>query len=344
MKAGFFVDTYNHYTSLSEKYDSIGWNTGNILFFEAIKKTIDCDIIQSLEDWKMEDYDAFITTEFIWIQESTKPSDRLLNRIKIAKNRPIIPISVGLQSDGFNPDFTLQPEMLFALKELESRCTLAVRGEYTAETLRRHGVTNIEVIGCPSMYQIPLYADNLDFLAKEPSAEFTTANYRSFYGELKPADHQMLQYIATHCHGFSEQTLLPLTPASMPDSQVRQWFDRHTHLFFDLESWVRHNSRYDFSFGLRFHGNVAAILAGVRSLFITFDSRTREMTDYFSLPSIGAEEFSLESPLLEHAQRTDYSSFINVYKDRLNIFTGFLEKNSLGLTKEYGDRLSEFRG
>ncbi|MBB5539656.1 polysaccharide pyruvyl transferase family protein [Rhizobium giardinii] len=343
MKVGFFTDTFDQFTSLDDKYGTVSWNTGNILFLEAIKKTIECDIIHSWDDWKMEDYDAFITTDLIWIQESTEPSGRLLNRIKVAKDRPIIPISVGLQAHEFDPNFTLHPQMLFTLKEIESNCTLAVRGEYTAETLRRHGVNNIEVIGCPSMYQIPFYSDSLDFLNKTPSVDFVTANYRSFYGELNPTDHQRLHYIATHCHGFSEQTLLALTPTLMPDEKVRQWFDRHTHLFFDLESWVRHDSRYDFSFGLRFHGNVAAILAGVQSLFLTIDSRTKEMTDYFALPSISAESFSIDEPLIEHAQRTDYAPFLNVYKERLNTYTNFLQKNNLRLTKDYSDRLSLFQ-
>ena len=145
-----------------------------------------------------------------------------------------------------------------------------------------------------------------------------------------------------NCHGFSEQTLLELTPTLMPDEKVRQWFERHTHLFFDLESWVRHDRRYDFSFGMRFHGNVAAILAGVQSLFLTFDSRTKEMTDYFSLPSISAESFSMDAPLIEHAQQTDYAPFRKVYKERLDTYVGFLQKNNLSITKNYSDHLSSF--
>src|SRR5688572_414828 len=117
MKVGFFTDTFNQFTSLDHKYDSLSWNTGNILFLEAIKKTIECEIIHSWDDWKMEEYDAFITTDLIWIQESTEPSGRLLNRIKVAKDRPIIPLSVGLQAQEFDPNFTLHPKMLFALKE-----------------------------------------------------------------------------------------------------------------------------------------------------------------------------------------------------------------------------------
>jgi len=86
LRVGFFADTFTQFTQLNDKYDSIAWNTGNILFLHAIKKTIECDIIPSWDDKKMEDYDAFVTSDLIWIQESTKPPQRLLDRIKVARD------------------------------------------------------------------------------------------------------------------------------------------------------------------------------------------------------------------------------------------------------------------
>ncbi|MBB3570171.1 polysaccharide pyruvyl transferase family protein [Rhizobium sp. BK491] len=342
MRVAFFTDTFTQFTPLNEKYDSIAWNTGNLLFLNAIKKTIECDIVSSWEDDKMEEYDAFITSDLIWVLENAKPSDRMLNRLKMAKDRPIIPLSVGLQSHTFKPDFNLHPEMLFALKEMESRCVIAVRGEYTADILNRHGVTNVEIVGCPSMYQLPLYLGNLNFLEKEPTASFATANYRSFDGAFTSADRDILRYIQTYSGGFAEQTLLPLTPKMMPDTRIRQWFTRYTYVYFDLDSWVLHNQRYDFSFGLRFHGNIAALLAKVPALFMKFDSRTQEMTDYFSLPTIRADQFSIDEPLFRHAERTDYSAFIRGYRSKLKNYTDFLMRNNLEMTLNFRKRLDNF--
>ncbi len=44
--------------------------------------------------------------------------------------------------------------------------------------------------------------------------------------------------------------------------------------FLDPKTWFEHLSHYDFSFGTRIHGNIAALLAGTPALLLAHDSRT----------------------------------------------------------------------
>lgn len=53
---------------------------------------------------------------------------------------------------------------------------------------------------------------------------------------------------------------------------------------------------YDFSMGMRFHGNIIAMQNGLRALFVVSDSRTRELTEYFGLPVLEAKEFDEQKP------------------------------------------------
>jgi polysaccharide pyruvyl transferase WcaK-like protein len=54
--------------------------------------------------------------------------------------------------------------------------------------------------------------------------------------------------------------------------------------FLDPTTWFEHLAQYDFSFGTRIHGNIAALLAGTPALLLAHDSRTLELAEYHEIP------------------------------------------------------------
>lgn len=345
MTVGIFLDVFNQFAELPEKYHKIGYNTGNILFMAGLRAMFDCEVVRDWEESRISEMDAFITTDLIWIQQSAVPPAALLKRLELTKGKPLVPLSIGLQADRFDLSFRLKPEMVDVLKELESRCTLPVRGSFTAEILEKHGIQDVKVIGCPSVYQLPLFQKSLDFLGSTQAPQRACANYRSFVGHMTDQDTALLKHIARRCDGFIEQTLHPLSATNLRENvALTTWFDHNSHLFFDLESWVRHNTRYDFSYGLRFHGNVAALLAGIRSLFIFIDSRTREMTEHFNFPAIRFDEFSPVMSLAELRELADYTKFRRTYPQLLVEFSEYAAGVGLTLSSKYRDSLAAFQG
>ncbi len=138
--------------SLSQKINIVGGNTGNIVFDTSLK-TIFGNTISFSDDLseKMKLYDALVIHNVIWITEKTTLSDvkGILDKIG---SKPVIPISVGIQTGLNAKEFNFDPNCINVQKELQERAVLGVRGYRTAEFLNSVGIKNIRVIGCPSMY------------------------------------------------------------------------------------------------------------------------------------------------------------------------------------------------
>ena len=81
--------------------------------------------------------------------------------------------------------------------------------------------------------------------------------------------------------------------------------------------------------GARFHGNVMALRAGMKALFIVCDSRTSELTETFNLPSMTVEDFDSKKNLHDYALKADYSSFNSSYAQKFDDFVEFLISNNM---------------
>ena len=61
-------------------------------------------------------------------------------------------------------------------------------------------------------------------------------------------------------------------------------------IWFDAEEWLEASKQLTLSIGMRLHGNMVAMQAGVPSLWIPHDPRTTELVATMSLPFISAEQ------------------------------------------------------
>ncbi|MBC9179416.1 polysaccharide pyruvyl transferase family protein [Pseudoroseomonas ludipueritiae] len=330
---------WDQYTSFEDKYRKIGKNTGNLLFKNALRSIIQAD---HLYQSKLDQYDCFVTTDLIWIPENFKPPELLKKILAMPGDKKVVPISVGLQAPKFKTDFVMSEDTVKLLRDISERATLAIRGNYTAEVLHRKGITNLEVVGCPSVYQLPLYSQSLDGLRKKAETKYVVANYKSIHGTMRQVDVDILGYFARTCSGFVEQTEGVLGNTNVDDPKLLEWFRMHSNLFFDMDQWARYAKRYDFSIGARFHGNVLPVLLGIKSMFITCDSRTQEMVDFFEFPFVKIEDFDKNTPMEEFERMADYGKFTANYQAKLGRFTNFLEKNGLEMREPFKQKLASF--
>ena len=317
-----------------ENMKNIGNNTGNTVFDYSLMTTLKCTALESdeLEERSWE-FDYLVVSYFIWIKED-KYMSYFRNIMNIFKNKPIIPISIGIQANELDLNFKMLKSTENILKELSEKAVLAVRGEYTADILEKHGIKNIRIVGCPSMYMGANYGRKV-YRDSEWKNKQTLVNYKTLSKELNTSlDTSLLNYLIKESDVYIEQT-----KCYFPDELRKTVFKdflrdyvKKRKMFFKFEDWYKFClDNKGFSLGARFHGNVVPVLAGVPALFIYFDSRTREMTDYFDLPAIHVSQFDEDKPLDYYYDLADYSEFNKNYASKLDNFIGFCLDNNLEL-------------
>lgn len=319
-----------------------GLNSGNLVFWYALDKILNIDsyTVSELRDKEIDvrHYDSFITTDLIWIRSDSNANvANVRKQLELAGNCPLIPISIGVQNSISRGNFRLHPDVIRLLQELQERCVMGVRGAYCADILEKNGIKNIEVIGCPSMYNIEgnyLHEAGRGIRFKRINRpEKVCVNMRSLYSPLSDSEKKLLLYAAKNNYDFCEQTSFPVNDTICPDRKtlniINDWMNLHKMMFFDVDDWRSFMSYHDFSMGGRFHGNVIALWENIPALFITVDSRTSELCEHFSLPTMNIRDFKEWKDIRYYYEKADYSEFNKKYPMRLSEFKSFLQKNKL---------------
>ena len=288
MKIGIFSDALRQDTADSiTRLGQVGENTGNLIFFRAIDRLfrprfISPELARPECAEEFYDCDAFLTTELIWVREGEDfPS--LERTLSLIGDRPLIPVSVGLQADVGRSDFFLSPRTLRLLSALSERCVIGTRGSYTAEVLSSHGVKRLRPIGCPSVFYKHRYR-----FPKPQADPKTVCGFSTLWRDLRENELTLLRYFMRYDLPLVEQTGLY---SFAQHAEFDAWLTARRRLFLSTAEWDRFLSEFDFYLGMRFHGGIAAMQKGLRALFITSDSRTAELCEFFRLPSIPLCEF-----------------------------------------------------
>ena len=318
---------------------SVGRNTGNLLFMSALQKLFPAALLP--HDYRArgidpKQYRYIVLSDLIWI----RPNDEFpaVEQLLDDTSARILPLSVGLQAPARDLGFRLRPRTARLLARLQERALLGVRGEYTAEVLRAHGIRNVQPVGCPSLY----WPQQRDFRieSRVPGRPLrAAANFRTFYGRATHAERVFLRWCADRGLRFVEQTEQEVTPDFLNGDEpffayIRRYLRLRGVLFADEAEWRAALSAYDFSIGMRFHGNVMALRCGAPALFLRHDSRTAELIDFFRLPSMEAEDFDGSRPLAYYYERADYSAFNAAYPSRFDAFVAFLRRNGFTVRTE----------
>ncbi len=318
----------------SEKLKLLGNNVGNDIFETSlnrifnVKKYTYTQLDKALNSGRI---DKFITTKLIYIRENAE-IEWLQN--KVARyDIPFIPISIGLQSPEFKSDFKLAKNVVDMLFKMQERAVLGIRGYYTAEILNKYGIKNINVIGCPSLY----YFNNpyLQIYDRKEVSNFTM-NFRTFHGGLlTDKEKEFLLYCAKHEPLFVEQTSNSIRANQAPAEEykiIKNYLTEHSHLPLSAVEWRKLIRGLDFSMGCRFHGNIVSLWENMKSLFVTGDSRTQELVDFFTLPYIKIQDFNPSISINEYYDMADYHEFNKNYYSKFENFAKFCKDNELDIS------------
>lgn len=348
--------------------DVIATNAGNLIFSDAAHKilqTPDTEVVSngigadaSKAARINEEYDAFVVP----LANAFRPSfegglnrlTRLISRLKI----PVVVLGVGAQTGvSYDPARLkrIEPAVRdFCAAVLDRSASIGVRGEFTEQYLRDMGFRDVEVIGCPSLF---LNGRRLDVRKRAP--ELTPDSRIAINGshsavkagldEVIMRTHRRYPHLRFVGQNLSDARQLHWRDLSDPNGRVTgmpthpdhpMYGEDKVRVYIDPVTWIDDLRGFDFSFGSRIHGNIAALLAGTPATVLCGDSRTLELCRYFDIPHRQLDQVVKDPGSADPArlyEQADFTGLVGGHRERFERFTAFLDKNGLENTFTHGD-------
>ena len=275
------------------------------------------------------------------------PIHKVLSDNIIAAKLPVVVLGLGSQAPLHFEGSVLLPESTKQLVAVlgEHSENIGVRGTFTAEILSDLGVKNVWVTGCPSCFwhHSPHFTPNLTHpVAATAKVAFGyTGPWQERYllqlaqqGGLDMIGQQ--QFVEEHIRDgnpgapdYADGLKKVFSENLVSQNDYESYVKEHFYQFYDLNEWMDALTRYDFAFGTRFHGNMAALQSGVRTLWVVHDKRTEELCAALHLPNVRISEINGETALEELIERADYGDFVRHYPAVYGNFVDYLNASGL---------------
>ncbi|MCW2830877.1 MAG: hypothetical protein JWP31_1569 [Aeromicrobium sp.] len=354
--------------------DVFNSNSGNYLFQHSVWKALSVEGAELVSNGTLservppqrgdaarinEQFDHFVVPLANAFRSEFAPRlDRLADLIE-GITIPVTVTGVGAQAPHGQGIESLAPiadtVKRFVGRVLDRSASIGVRGEFTRDYLRGLGFPDgsIDVIGCPS-----LYLHGRDFRVEKKVEALTVDSPLALnltpevpgigaFATAQAARHPQLTYVGQDAHDL--RLLLwstpfphvhdPLVPVHLDHPIYRS--DR-MRLFLDTFTWYDFMASQHFAYGTRFHGNVAALLAGTPALLLAHDSRTLELAEYHRMPYRPMPEFTADLSVEDLYAATDLSEFNAALPGGFDRYVAFLDRNGLEHVWSAGARPSDF--
>jgi hypothetical protein len=242
-----------------------------------------------------------------------------------ALDKPVLIWGLGAQADSEEAVPRLKPGTERFLAAVASRtAAIFARGEYSARVCRHYGATNVEVIGCPSLFMNPephlgrrvearlgrapdaLYVAGATYTkaaAAVDAALFHAAARREHATYVVQDPAALVAFVANAGLEDAFQPKIAQVLEILRRDNSAEWAAEHLQrigaYFTGIPDWMEAASTHDYAISLRIHGAVIALMAGVPSLVVGHDARVRELATTMGLPLIGVAEMEANLPRLD---------------------------------------------
>lgn len=351
--------------SLSEGLELTGANTGNLFIGNGLFHGVDCAHkafhpgFGAIPAERLhEHFDMIFVPASNFVGNGV---DLTAHADYFARTRlPIFCFGLGSQlRPGEAPALKPGTERLLHLLS-ERGGSIGVRGAFTAEVLWEMGIRNTSIVGCPSL--LGLQAPALDRLATaRPALDKVALNLSNNVRRhalhpdaMRSAENALFQRLLGENAFYILQNERPemdllaamaaMQPAKVADAvqriadifeisgsrdDLKAFLERRVRIFFGVEDWVGCMATMSLAIGSRFHGNVAALLAGTPSFCLVHDMRTLELCEVLRLPHVVLDRRISAEELLERALDADFTPFLANRPRLMTEWRLFLARNGL---------------
>jgi hypothetical protein len=350
----------------------IGNNTGNLVFSQAVYRLLSTSGTDLETSGLARSHPGVINSRFdhVVIPLANAFRTTFLDTLDALSNLieqltvPVTVVGVGSQASlkgVYKGSDRVKPAtMRFVRAVLNRSASIGVRGEQTRDYLKSLGFgdEHVKVIGCPSMF---MYGPDLhvekkvDSLASDSPIALNVSPYVPQMApiSLYAAEHfPRLVYMAqniqtlelmlygTYPKGKKMNALAVAgAPITLDHPLIRS--DR-VRFFLDPKTWFEHLSQYEFSFGTRIHGNIAALLSGTPALLLAHDSRTLELAEYHEIPHRTITSIEDDADAISLYAESDWNRLNKAHPDRWDHFASFLNEHRLTHVYEEGQDTNAF--
>jgi hypothetical protein len=244
-----------------------------------------------------------------------------------ATGLPLMVLGLGAQAMKDVSEVKLQPGTERLLRLFAERCaTIAVRGRHTGAVLERYGVTNFEVLGCPSNFINPDPAMGAKILARWQDGGRDRLGWApTFYSYNAGFEGAIHTALGDALVEIVAQDPLHAVALARGDrgAAVAEWLAAKAgylsalapaeqaracallRAYFDAEAWMESYRRLDGVVGSRIHGVNLAWQAGRAGLVVSYDLRTAELAETMGVPLVQAKGLDAAAilPVMDEAVR-----------------------------------------
>lgn len=345
--------------SIMDCFNATGMNTGNLLIGNGLVSHLRYSRLEPF-NYSMtpayidENFDRVViaAANFLHPNFDFSVYSDMLDKISL----PVLLVGLGAQSPSAGMDVKGIPHGTWRLVEIaaERSTSVGVRGEFTAEVLRKHGIRNVRISGCPSLYTDAAISRRIRRLERLNPAKIVvngSRNVTAHSGDPPAAvrvERALLDFAMRNgCH-FVYQNEEPEIHISqgeeypvqdrllqnlseffgVPVADLQTYAESRGRTFFSVAEWFEWIRGYEFSLGTRFHGNLAALLNGVPAVVIAHDSRTLELCEFAAIPHVFVSELEKVNPQALY-ERADYDLFEERYNKLVHAYAEFLDENGV---------------
>lgn len=345
--------------TIADCFAATGYNTGNLLIGNGLVKQLRCDSLETFSptmsaEFINESFDQIVIPAANFLHPKFDFSS--LSSVLEKTTLPVFMVGLGAQLPTVDHEVNNIPEGTWRLVQIaaERSTSIGVRGYFTADVLRKNGISNVRVTGCPSLYT-NLVSHTRIRREAGPIIDRTVVN-----GSRNVFDHaadresairvekELFKFAFTHSRPFvlqNEQPEIQLSLGELDESRQQdiislakffavtpeefvQFYSEHGKTFFSVADWFEWIGGYGFSIGTRFHGNLAALLNGVPSVVLVHDSRTRELCEFAAIPHAFIQDIQELDPQRLYEQ-ANFDLFEERYSQLHRKYVEFLNENKL---------------
>ena len=240
---------------------------------------------------------------------------------------PVLAIGLGAQS---NSDYGV-PEVPEGtrnwIREI-NRCSptdgpnIGVRGQFTLNVLKHYGLDQKAIVtGCPTLFinPDPELGKKIEAKSNHDCDFVVVAAGHQQWRHLAGVENSLGNIIDQTCGSYIVQSPIEMVALArgeiellgpgaldecrtyvrplLTEIEFLKWAKRHFRLFCNVSAWMEYVRPADFVLGTRIHGVMLGLQAGIPSLCIAHDSRTRELCELMMVPFIMASEIPDDASL-----------------------------------------------